>query len=191
MRTLKDYVIQYHHACPKTKMAIIGYSSGGVIAMNDFCYGGDGVHSPQLNPALAGNYSKTRPELPSIPSNELTMRLQSLLVYFTVKRHASLASPSTRELAQPVTVPHHAPTLPFATDTPPTCSHTATTTTQTAVSVVPSHTTSRFTSAIPRSTMLLQRNSLSSVSPPLVARKLLQETVRSVELDRWKNCCDT
>ena len=59
MKLLKQYVVDYHHSCPNTKIVIIGYSSGAVIAMNDFCYGGSGVGTPQLNPAIAGSYGKT------------------------------------------------------------------------------------------------------------------------------------
>lgn len=66
MRLLKQYQVEYHHHCPKTKIALIGYSSGGVIMMNDLCYGGDGVGTPQLNPALNGNISKPGPYSPSI-----------------------------------------------------------------------------------------------------------------------------
>jgi hypothetical protein len=55
MNTLKQYTVDYHHYCPHTKMVLIGYSSGGVIVMNDLCYGGNGVHSPQINPLLNDN----------------------------------------------------------------------------------------------------------------------------------------
>lgn len=55
MRLLKQYVVDYHHFCPNTKIVLIGYSSGAVIMMNDLCYGGNGQGTPQMNPLIAGN----------------------------------------------------------------------------------------------------------------------------------------
>lgn len=57
MKTLKAYTWHYHTSCPTTKMALIGYSSGAVIVMNDLCYGGNGEGTPQINPKLAGHVS--------------------------------------------------------------------------------------------------------------------------------------
>lgn len=53
MTTFKNYVVEYHHACPHTKIVAIGYSSGAIIEMNDLCYGGDGVNTVQINPLLS------------------------------------------------------------------------------------------------------------------------------------------